>query len=226
MAKKIFIVGTSTDVGKTFVSALIVKKLRQSGANVAYYKPAMSGNQRDKQGNLIPGDALYVKETAFLEQPLQEMYSYAYETAVSPHLASKLEGRPIQLLELKQELQALSKEYDYITIEGAGGILCPIQAQPMVLLSDLIKCWDCACLLVADAGLGTLNMVGLTAFYMKKWNIAVKGIILNRFDPQSILHQDNKKMCEQMTQIPVVACVQENQTDLELSEKVLLSYYC
>mgnify|MGYP002619261729 FL=1 len=61
MSKKLFITGTGTDVGKTYVTGLIVKKLQDSGISAAYYKAAMSGNQRRVDGTLIPGDALQVK---------------------------------------------------------------------------------------------------------------------------------------------------------------------
>ena len=61
MSKKLFITGTGTDVGKTYIAGLIVKKLYESGKNAAYYKAAMSGNIRDENGKLIPGDALTVK---------------------------------------------------------------------------------------------------------------------------------------------------------------------
>ena len=97
MAKKIFITGTGTDIGKTYVTGLILKKLRQSGRSAAYYKAAMSGNQRDADGHLIPGDALHVKEASGISQPLETMCPYVYESAVSPHLASRLEGDPVQM---------------------------------------------------------------------------------------------------------------------------------
>ena len=61
MSKGIFITGTGTDIGKTYVTGLIVKKLRESGADAAYYKAAMSGNERRADGSLIPGDALQVE---------------------------------------------------------------------------------------------------------------------------------------------------------------------
>ena len=61
MVRKLFITGTGTDIGKTYVTGLILKKLQESGRGAAYYKAAMSGNERDADGNLIPGDALHVK---------------------------------------------------------------------------------------------------------------------------------------------------------------------
>ena len=61
MAKAIFVTGTGTDVGKTYVTGLLLKKMNEMGKKAAYYKAAMSGNERDSEGNLIPGDAVSVK---------------------------------------------------------------------------------------------------------------------------------------------------------------------
>ena len=97
MSKGLFITGTGKDVGKTYVTGLIVKKLQETGAKAAYYKAAMSGNERDEKGKLIPGDAVWVKNVSGITQDLDTMCPYVYETAVSPHLASRLEGNPVTL---------------------------------------------------------------------------------------------------------------------------------
>ena len=68
MSKKIFITGTGTDVGKTYITGLIIKKLKEYGKSAAYYKAAMSGNVRDEQGKLIPGDAVFVKQMSGISQ--------------------------------------------------------------------------------------------------------------------------------------------------------------
>ena len=91
MSKAVFITGTGTDMGKTYLSGLIVKKLAQAGKNPAYYKAAMSGNDRRADGSLIPGDALFVKEMSGISQSLDDMCPYVYENAWSPHLASRVE---------------------------------------------------------------------------------------------------------------------------------------
>lgn len=90
MSRNLFIAGTGTDVGKTFVTGLILKKLKQSGACAAYYKAAMSGNRPGTDGKPVPGDAVYVKEISGIEQPLEEMCPYVYEYAAAPHLAARL----------------------------------------------------------------------------------------------------------------------------------------
>ena len=102
MSKNLFITGTGTDVGKTYVTSLVIKKLRESGEHAAYYKAAMSGNERRQDGTLIPGDALYVKEISGIAQPLEEMCPYLYENAYSPHLAARIEGGPVELSVVKE----------------------------------------------------------------------------------------------------------------------------
>lgn len=226
MANTLFVTGTGTDVGKTFVTGLLLKKWQEAGTNAAYFKAAMSGNDRRPDGTLIPGDAVHVKSISGIPQPLEEMCPYVYETAVSPHLAAKLEGAPIQLDRVLNEFDALCARYDTVTMEGSGGILCPLRFDETIIqLTDLIRARDLPCLLVADAGLGTINSVGLTAAYMAAHGIPLKGIILNRFRPGDVLHEDNRRMCEAVTGKKVVACVKDGDTDLDLPLEVLASFY-
>lgn len=226
MTKKIFITGTGTDVGKTFVTALIVKKLRESGLSAAYYKAAMSGNQRTAEGTLIPGDALYVRRISGIDQPLEEMCPYIYETAVSPHLASRIEGNPVDMEEVKKGFLAVCQKYDFVTMEGSGGILCPICFdEKEIWLEDVIKELGLSSLIVADAGLGTINSVVLTAEYMRLKGLAVKGILLNHFHPGNRMEEDNLRMCEYRTKLPVLACVEDGSGELDMDVERLVSLY-
>jgi dethiobiotin synthetase len=125
-SRKIFIVGTGTDVGKTYVAGLMVKKLKESGRSAGYYKAAMSGNERGEDGDLLPGDALYVKKISGIEQSLDQMCPYVYEHGVSPHLASRLEGNPVRMDVVEKGFWEVCARYDYVTMEGSGGILCPV----------------------------------------------------------------------------------------------------
>ncbi len=226
MSKTLFVIGTGTDIGKTYISGLIVKKLRESGSRAAYYKAAMSGNERRADGSLIPGDALFVKEVSGISQPLEEMCPYIYETAVSPHLASKIEGNPVRMEVVLEGFQRVCGSYEYVTLEGSGGILCPLCFDEGELwLPDVIKACGAGCLLIADAGLGTINSVGLTAFYMREHDIPLKGIIFNHFKPGDVMQEDNRKMCEHLTGARVIACVREGDTELDISAEDLKSLY-
>ena len=226
MSKTLFVVGTGTDIGKTYISGLIVKKLHESGSAAAYYKAAMSGNVRRADGGLVPGDALFVKEISGISQPLVEMCPYIYETAVSPHLASRMEGNPVQMEVVLEGFRNSCDNYEYVTLEGSGGILCPICFDEGELwLPDVIKACGAGCLLIADAGLGTINSVGLTAFYMKEKGIPLKGIIFNHFKPGDVMQEDNRNMCEHLTGAKVIACVREGDTELNISVEDLKRLY-
>lgn len=227
MTKGIFLTGTGTDIGKTYIAGLITKKLAEAGKSPAYYKAAMSGNDRRADGSLIPGDALHVKTASGIGQPLEEMCPYVYETAVSPHLASRLEGDPVDLQKVRLGWEHLAGRYEYITAEGSGGILCPIRWEHdvHVLLEDIIRMLRLPSLMVADAGLGTINNVVLTADYMKARDLPVRGIIFNHWHPGDTMEEDNLKMCEELTGIPVIACVKTGDTELDIDPEHLASLY-
>lgn len=226
MSKGIFITGTGTDIGKTYVAGLIVKKLAQAGCKPAYYKAAMSGNNRRPDGSLIPGDALFVKECAGIEQDLDSMCHYVYENAYSPHLASRIEGHPVEMQVVRQGFYSLVPQYDYITVEGSGGILCPICFdEAKIQLEDVIKDLHLSCIMIADAGLGTINNVVLTYEYMKVHNLPVKGVIFNNYHPGNVMEDDNIHMCQYMTNLPVLAKVQPGDTQLDIDVELLKNLY-
>lgn len=226
MRKGLFVTGTGTDVGKTYVTGLLVKTLQDCGAHSAYFKAATSGNERDVRGQLVPGDALYVKEQSGIDQPLDSMCPYLYEAAVSPHLASMMEGTPLMLSHVLRCYDVLCTSYDYVTLEGAGGIVCPLRFDDQkILQEDFIKARPMNVVLVADAGLGTINAVVLSVEYMVERDISVKGMIFNRFEPGNRLHEDNVKMCECLTGVPTLACVKEGDTTLAMSCDTLAMLY-
>ena len=226
MSKAVFLTGTGTDIGKTYISGLIVKKLAEAGKNPAYYKAAMSGNDRREDGSLIPGDALFVQKTSGISQPLEEMCPYVYENAWSPHLASRVEGNPVDLEVVRKGFLETADKYDYITMEGSGGILCPLCFdERRIQLEDVIREFELSSILVADAGLGTINSVVLTAEYMKARSLPIKGIIFNHYHPGNIMEDDNIFMCEHMTGLPVIAKVQDDATELETDADVLAAFY-
>ena len=226
MAKKLFITGTGTDIGKTYVTGLILKKLQESGRSVAYYKAAMSGNERNADGDLIPGDAFHAKTASGITQPLDTMCPYVYEAAVSPHLASRLEGNPVKMDVVKAGFEKVCGDYDYVTVEGSGGIVCPIDFDSSKLqLEDVIGELNLSSILIADAGLGTINGVVLTAEYMKNRNLELKGVIFNNFHPGDVMEEDNIRMCEYYTGLPTLACVKPGDADLDMDADALAALY-
>ena len=226
MSKGLFITGTGTDLGKTYIAGLIVKKLADAKQSAAYYKAAMSGNDRRADGSLIPGDALFVQKTAGISQPLEEMCPYVYEHAYSPHLASRIEGHPVQMDVVKAGYYKVCSAYDFVTMEGSGGILCPICFdEAKIQLEDVIKELHLPSILIADAGLGTINSVVLTVEYMKAKNLPVKGIIYNHYHGNDVMEDDNIFMCEYMTGLPTLAKLKDGDTELAMDVEDLMALY-
>ncbi len=206
MTKGIFITATGTDVGKTYISGLIVKKIKNCG----YYKPALSGD-------VYPNDCEYVLKTACIEKNADNYVSYRFKPAVSPHLAAQMSNTPIELDKIKSDFNRIKNEFDYILVEGAGGIVCPFGEN--LLLPDVIKALDLDIIIVASASLGTINSTVLTVEYAKNRGINVKGIILNNYDETDFMQTDNKKMVEKLTGIKVITTVKKDDKEIEdLSE--------
>lgn len=226
MSKALFVTGTGTDTGKTYITGLIVKKLQEAQKNPAYYKAAMSGNDRRPDGTLIPGDALAVQTMSGIDQSLTSMCPYVYEHAYSPHLASRLEGNPVVMDIVTHGFADVAADYDYVTVEGSGGILCPICFdEARIQLEDVVKELNLSSILIADAGLGTINSVVLTAEYMKTHGLPLKGIIFNHYHPGDVMEDDNIFMCEHMTGLPTLAKVQDGDTELDMNIDALCALY-
>lgn len=231
MSKGLFVLGTGTDIGKTYVTGLILKYMRDNGYDATYFKAALSGAVRNENGLLIPGDAVEVLSMANLKEDTDFLVPYIYETAVSPHLASQIEGNPVDLTVVKEAYDEVSKKYDYIVMEGSGGIVCPIRYEGKddennIMLEDIIKYLGLDVILIADAGLGTINSIVTTVEYLKNRNIHVCGIIMNNYKDE-LMENDNIKMVEDLCDVPVIAKVYENDKNLSLDVDAneLISYF-
>ncbi|MDR0646897.1 MAG: dethiobiotin synthase [Puniceicoccales bacterium] len=225
MCKSVFITATGTDVGKTFVSGLLLKKLRILGHKAGYYKAVASGSVKTEKG-LLPEDVDYIKNFVPLGCPSETMFLYAYEQALSPHLAAKLEGMPASLEKIMQDYGKISKQYAYVVVEGSGGIVCPIRYdQTKIFLTDIIRQLNLSVLVVANTTLGTINATVLTIEYLKGKNIPIRGILCNRYNPDNFMEQDNIYMIRELTGIPIVACVQTGAEDLQMDAETLLSLF-
>ena len=127
---------------------------------------------------------------------------------------------------VKERFMSVCEKYDYVTVEGSGGIVCPISFdREKIWLEDIIKELNLSCIIVADAGLGTINHVALTVEYMQRRGIKVKGLIFNRFHPGDLMEEDNIKMCEYVTGLKTIACIQDGSSDLNIDADKLAALY-
>jgi len=212
MNKSIFVTGTGTDVGKTYVCGLLAKYFKEAGYDCGYYKPVLSGAIR-KGKNLIAGDCEFVIKSANLNQEPLKSSSYIFEEAVSPHLAAKNSNTVIDKNKILSDAQA--KAQQFLIIEGAGGITCPLSMEPTpYLMADLIKDLDINIIIVADAGLGTINSTLLTVEYAKNRGIKTVGIILNNYVYNNKMYEDNIRVIETLCNVPIIGLVEKNSKNI------------
>ena len=211
--KSLFVTGTGTDVGKTRVCAAISRYFTRKELSFAYYKAAASGTLDIKKSD--PGR---VKAAASLPQADGTLASYLYEHPLSPHLAARVEDGPFpDPGVIEKAWRSLGRDYEYVLTEGAGGIICPLvhEDDRRLFYIDILRRFGIGALIVADAGLGTINHTVLTYEYLKARKIPVKGVIFNRWNADDIMHRDNELMVKEMTGLEVVAHVRERSSDLE-----------
>ncbi|MBQ9275403.1 MAG: dethiobiotin synthase [Succinivibrio sp.] len=216
--KAVFITGTGTDIGKTYVSAYILKSLTAKGLKAAYYKPALSGAQ-----SLEHSDAGFVINAAGLRQELKSAVGYWFKEPLSPHLAAQHENVTPSLEHIRDGFERLALDFDYVLVEGAGGIYTPLYCpscptktvedarahkRSIVLYSAVAQELKLPVLVVADAGLGTINHTVLTTDRLKALELDCKGVILNNFKLGNLMHEDNLGMIEALAQVPVVATLE------------------
>ena len=132
----------------------------------------------------------------------------------------------MSLEKIRMDYENVLKTHDYVTVEGSGGIVCPIRWDPecKILLEDVIKKLELSVVIVADAGLGTINAVVLTVEYLKNHGIEVKGVILNHYTG-SVMQEDNVKMIEELTGVSVLACIRDGANELEIEAERLRELY-
>jgi dethiobiotin synthase len=160
---RLFVTGTDTNVGKTFVSAVLV-----AGLKAAYWKPVQSGSEEGTDREAVK-NLSGLPDAHFLPE------SYCFTRPLSPDQAAGLEGARIDsdLINIPEA----AAEFNHLIIEGAGGIMVPLNEQFLML--DLMKKLATPVLVVARSGLGTINHTVLTVDKLRREGLTVFGVIMN-----------------------------------------------
>ncbi len=203
MKKACFITGTDTGVGKTFVAALIASGLRGMGLNVGVMKPVETGCKRIS-GGLLPGDALLLKEAASSPAPLSLICAYAFNAPLSPHAASRLGGKRIDLKTIKKGFDEIQRQSGMVLVEGAGGMMTPLTRRKTML--DLAAYLGLSLIIVVPDRLGAVNHALLSIEAARKRGLRIEGVVLNRPDGRKDLSQKyNRESIEGMGNVKVIA---------------------
>lgn len=178
MVKSIFIGGTGTDIGKTYVTCMLLRQLQDEGFKVRAIKPVISGfDEQDIENS----DSGLLLQAMGLEPSLKnagKISPWRYPEPLPPHLAAQRGGQQIILDQIVSFCQKQAEDtLDYLLIEGVGGIMTPLNYEYTTL--DLIKQLGCHCLLVTGSSLGTLSHTLSAISCINQHGIALDGLVIS-----------------------------------------------
>lgn len=205
MPNAIFVTGTDTEVGKTYIMILLAQYYREKGLDVGVMKPISCGREEENDG-------LKLKRVLGLSDFLETINPIRLSHPLAPYVALKKEGKLFDLNSIKNSFNILSRFYDLILVEGVGGALVPIKEN--YLVADLIKDLNIPALIVARSGLGTINHTLLTVEALKKREIHTLGVVLNGFKGD-LAEEDNPQTIEKFSGLPILAKIKEGQNKYE-----------
>ena len=177
MSKGIFITGTDTGVGKSVASAALALLLKRKGHSVGVMKPVTSGCL-ERDGAPVSLDAELLCFAAGVPMT-PDCAPYRLTAPLAPSVAASLEGVRIDFQVIKDAYLRLAADFEYVIVEGAGGLMVPLAGG--LLMSDLALHLGLPIAVVARPGLGTVNHTLLTTFSGRNLGLQVKGVIVNRY---------------------------------------------
>jgi dethiobiotin synthetase len=177
-ARGVFVTGTDTEVGKTLVAGAIARRLRRSGRRVEVFKPAATGCRRTREG-LVSDDTEFLAACADSRMMLADITPVRYRTALAPNVAAEREGRPVDLEAIFQAYARVAVAGEVLVVEGVGGLLCPISNDFWVI--HFARMTRLPLVIVARAGLGTINHTLLTLHAARSAGLSVAGVVINRY---------------------------------------------
>ncbi|HTN54338.1 MAG TPA: dethiobiotin synthase [Anaeromyxobacter sp.] len=172
----LFVTATDTGVGKTEVSCALLLAARAAGLDAVGMKPAQSGEAPGESS-----DAERLRVAAGGVEPLEAICPYRFGPPLAPAVAARLEGREVSLARIVAAARALAARHAALLVEGAGGLLVPLTERES--FADLASALGLPVLLVARAGLGTVNHTALTVEALRRRGLRLAGIVLNRTGP-------------------------------------------
>jgi dethiobiotin synthetase len=197
-AQGLFITGTDTGVGKTVVTAAILAWLRLQGLKTGVMKPIETGVDNDCSSP-ANSDALFLMECGGIVDTLAEVCPIRMKPAASPYQAALIENRILQPETILSAYEKLSGRYDWMLVEGIGGVRVPVTRDYGVV--DLMRDLGLPAVVVASTKLGTLNHTLMTLDTLKQNSIPVKGVVFSRTDPEmpDAIEQDQPRLIEELS---------------------------
>lgn len=196
--KGVFITGTDTGVGKTVVTGLLAKYLRDAGYNIITQKWFQTGSHGFETSDVMA----HLRIAGFDRKKTQKysdlMLPYVFKTPCSPHLASQIEKRKINRDKIIKSFRRLSRDFDFVLVEGVGGALVPYNKKDLAI--DIAAQLRLPVLIVAQNKLGAINHTLLTIEALKKKRLRILGLVFNNIkNEERYILEDNPKIVKTFT---------------------------
>ena len=186
MAQTYFITGTDTGVGKTVLTALLTRFLRERGVNAAALKPVCSGVRDDARKIFAAMDGALA---------LDEINPWHFRAPIAPLLAARRENRRVSLAEILAHARAMQKRFDVLLIEGAGGLLSPLGEN--FNSRDLIRALRAVPIIIAQNKLGVVNHVRLTLEALpENLRAQARVVLMSPLKPDAPVRSNSKLLAE------------------------------
>lgn len=197
MIRGLCVIGTDTGIGKTVVTAAIVLALRRVGVRALPWKPVASGG-RAFRGRVVSPDAIWWKRVLRLPGPASAYNEFCWRAPLAPAVAARLERRRAPRTFLPPAGGTVP-----VILEGVGGALVPVFGRRLFADLAVVRRWPA--LVVARAGLGTINHTLLTLEALRRRRIRVAGVILNGARGRDLSERTNAGEIRRLGRVPVLA---------------------
>jgi len=209
MQQSYFVVGTDTNVGKTYVASALLRHFVANGKNALGMKPIASGCELSEYGiwagQLVNDDVVALYEAGNIPAPLELINPYHFEPAIAPHIAAEKAGVNIDLDLIVRSYHTLAEMADIVVVEGAGGFFVPVSASQT--LADLVVKLKLPIILVVGMRLGCINHALLTVEAIKARGLELAGWVANRIDPDMPMFEENLASLRQRIEAPCLSVV-------------------
>lgn len=209
----LFVVGSDTEVGKTYVASLIVKSLLANTTSIGVYKPVASGCSF-RNGKLWSPDTQQLWEAAGRPRQLRDVTPQFFAAPVAPHVAARLEEKAVDASLLRSGLEVWA-DYPAVVVEGVGGLLSPISDSDLV--ADLAVEFAYPLVIVVPNTLGAINQTLLTLVAAEKYHLPVAGVILN--EPLAYPDDSSRSNASEIRNrigVPLLAHVRHNAVEMQI----------
>ena len=203
MNKRFFITATGTGIGKSFITAALVRQAKALGHSVAAYKPLISGYTDANAHESDTGLLLEAQGLPLTPENIGRVSPWRFTAPLAPSMAAKLEQREINFDELVSHSRATIKgKEDIVLIEGVGGVMVPLNDRHLVI--DWIEALNIETILVTGSYLGTISHTLTALFALHKYRIPVNSIIVSESETSTVPLANTADELRHWTKFPVV----------------------